>query len=405
MVDTQKIFNLIQSWGEFQSKLTDALPDPVFQGNKEALKLTCQLHRKYPAKLLQAFPWNRAYMRGLCGDVGVQLPEPVPPPPGGQCPNVSYRAWGRGIEQVNPGTGNYVPLRVQAGAPSLLTNIPAFTGAITKVQYYNDKGIPVSLEQYLSEGKDFTKAAYLYIYHAGTPSPRIITFVNSWGQAIIEFRRSDGLADTCGSLPPVYSDDPPINPPDFTKTVNIYNYNTDGSIRYTIPVTITIPVDINGGFDLDFDIGGNNVHIDLGGLHFGGTLNIGGGNTTNNITNNYGGGGGEIPFDPGDYVEEPPEPVGDEKEVKKPGIEFVLITVDSLPEKGKTILMNSESDNTFFAGYFRWLLAAPGGSYGYEEIPIRKKRQVFRNPGYTNGYRVYSVNGAVLSSQNYTIQP
>lgn len=391
-------------WAEFITKGKAPTPDPSNQVAKEALKLYCNINKKYPAKLLQALPWNRAYIKWLCDEVAVPLPEPEEQPPYGQCVGVMYAAWGSGIAQLNPGSGNNVPL-VSQGQMSRLSNIPLLPGKITRLQYINEKGQPVSASKYLSDGKTFTKPTYLQIYHGGSNSPHVVTFTNSWGQIIREFRRSDGLADVCGSLPPAYSEDPPTDPADFTKIVNIYNYNTDGSIRVTTPVPIVIPVGITGNFDFDFNAGGVDIHFDLGGISYSGGNTTGG--TTNNTTNNYyGGGGSNEVFKPEDYEEELPTPEEEEEQqVKKPGIEFVLVTVETMPDKNKTILMKNQNDNTFFAGYFRWLLDAPDGSYGYEEIPVRKKRQVFKNPGYTNGYRLYSVNGAVLSSKMYVIQP
>lgn len=391
-------------WAEFITKGKAPTPDPSNQVAKEALKLYCNIHKKYPAKLLQALPWNRAYIKWLCDEVAVPLPEPERQPPYGQCAGVMYAAWGSGIAQVTPGSGNNVPLTSQ-GQNTRLTNIPLLPGKITRLQYINEKGQPVSLSKYLSDGKTYTKATYLRIYHEGGSSPHVVTFTNSWGQIINEFRRSDGLADNCGSLPPAYSEDPLLDPADYTKTVNINNYNTDGSIRVSTPVVITMPVGITGNFDFDFNAGGIDVHFDLGGISYSGGGGSGGG-TTNNTTNNYyGGGGSNEVFNPGDYDEEvPTAEEEEEKQVKKPGIEFVLVTVDSFPDRGKTILMSSEADNTFFAGYFRWLFDSPGQTFGYEEIPIRKKRQVFKNPGFTTGYRLYSVNGAVLSSRMFILK-
>lgn len=109
-----------------------------------------------------------------------------------------------------------------------------------------------------------------------------------------------------------------------------------------------------------------------------------------------------------ELMEEPPtdceegEEVEDCEEIKE-GIEWVLIDVTTLPIKDKTIIHSDPENNTFFAGYFSWIVNA-GAAYRLEQQPIRKRRNAYKAPDGTQGYRAYTVNGAKIAIRQF-IQP
>lgn len=76
----------------------------------------------------------------------------------------------------------------------------------------------------------------------------------------------------------------------------------------------------------------------------------------------------------------------------------VRIEVTTPPVEGRSILLPNESDSTFFAGYFRWTNTQEGVMYSHPEQPIRKTRNTYARPDRANGFRFYSINGAVLQS-------
>ena len=109
-------------------------------------------------------------------------------------------------------------------------------------------------------------------------------------------------------------------------------------------------------------------------------------------------------FNPDDYspedIEESLEGV-EEEEKKRTDIEWVLLTITKYPPGGKTLLMGNEDDNTYFAGYFSWILNNGVEDYRLEEIPIRKSKMAFRSPRDVQGYRFYTVNRAAIKSTIY----
>ena len=382
---------LIDSWADFWSRLArNGLDKTGFPFTEGYVKAWCKVVQKYPNLVNIPF-YGRAFVKATCPPNG--FPDPpgrgVPNYPDLRCFGVKY--WVR-ISVSRKFNGQPSPIIL----PEL-----AVWGRIGDVGVRQDPAIGTSfLQAYVSgqnqNGQPFTATAA--IGGVGVTAEYI-------GYTA---RRDDGvgLPANCPIEYPDYDSDPPVDPIDFNPIIKfpIYVNNVITGYNY-----IPVKINLNPALDLgvDFDIGGDKYYFDFSGWNIGNPGNADGGGDKNPPGGGGGGGGGTggggdgsntgTEFDPTKLDE---SPVPDE-EMKKPGIKWAKVVVTKLPEAGKR-LMNTSADNVdHFAGFFSWTIDN-GGTCRMEEIPIRKRRYIFRAPLGATGIKYYPINGAILSVSVFT---
>jgi hypothetical protein len=468
---------LIKSIGDGTVK--GLLPDVYYKG----LQLGCKIYGKYLVKFPLA-PLPRWYGNTICSYVDRPLPPPPAPPfIGGRCIGVSYRIFCR--VELKDDTGEITISEASMNAIGAISQIVVATpesGADRRPYLYIQDNEPIE-----------PRGTVLAIYGNPYVSARLIS---------ASVTRRDGQPDNCGNPPAPPLVDVDIDPNDFNQIITINNYNFEGDLTDTKDFNVVIPtVNIKPTFEFDFNLGGIDFHIDMGGLSIkGGETDIDLGGLTANINNGLGDIKNSLDIDLGDIknsldidlgdiknsldielpdikntldielgdiknsldiklgdikntldvdvkpsledieditnnieeivedlknnpdssklvckykrrpfsrsnylpedVEESEESV-EEEEKERPDIEWVLLEITKYPPGGKTMLMQSSEDNTYFAGYFSWILNNSVDNYRLEEIPIRKEKMAFRNPGDVQGYRFYTVNKAKIKSTIY----
>jgi len=88
----------------------------------------------------------------------------------------------------------------------------------------------------------------------------------------------------------------------------------------------------------------------------------------------------------------------EEEEQEATNVTYVLVTVTTPPEYRKTILRPDPQDNTFYAGWFRWIVDIEGTKYSLPEMPINKPSIIFRRPDEATGYRLHTTNEAKVKT-------
>lgn len=352
----------------------------------------CQLWKAYPdqwtrnkllgGNLIEAF-WNN-----LCED---PPPPKFPPFEGGQCPvvyDIFYREGDIPGQEPSLNAGrNVTSARLQGPLTEVSVRETDFIAYLTVMNY-------AGVERKAEGG------------HRGSAYIRKVFVV-----------RADNQPDTCGNPPPVYPTTQAPQPGQETYDAPITN--NDGT-DFTVPlgwfdVDFNLPVTINvGPPQLDFTI---EINVDGVNLDFGpepempdGTpkpIGPGGENkdfndslddfaddindNINDIGDKIDDVGGLPSIDLNDY-DGTEIPEDEDEPIEDPEINFVRIDVLEVPKKYKTIVLPNPADNTFFAGYFSWLVE----DMRDVEIPIRKKQNVFVKPSWSTGFRAYPVNGAKL---------
>lgn len=349
---------LFQPWGGQGEGLGEAVGKYMVDTAKGIAEGACSIASKYPKKYL-VNPYARGLISGICSDTPTPVPQPDPPPfEGGQCPTIYA------VRYIVYSFSNQPFERVK----SLYGKIGSF---------------------FLAGGNLFAVAG-----RGGRPDAAIATAFDLAGPysrfEILSVTRTDGLEDSCGSLPDAYPDDPETDPEDFKKTIIINTYNSDGGITNTSEYNYNF----NGGstniFGGDVNIGGSSITLDLGGI----SVDV-------DNSRSIGGGGGNPPGSDNQDEEEVTSEEGEEEvEVESDKVLWVLITISKEPHRGKVILQPNQADNDYFAGYFYWIFNV-GAGYSYQLQPIRKLRTAFKAPEGITGYRAYAVNGARISVTQY----
>lgn len=366
------------NWRDIGENIGGAAKSFVQDTGEVILGGLCNIYSKYPKGLL-VNPYGQGLMNGLCSDLGTPIPPPSSPSwTGGQC-EVLYNCVVR-FRSTNLTTFQQYEYTNTQGNVS---------GAIT--------GIEREYVRYLAPGTSGSAnslgATEYKVYITNSQGGRrytanfFFTDGSTWDEAVlISVERADGLPDNCGDYPPEYPPDPPFDNNDFQYDVTINNYDGDSNITGSDTYNLNF-TNVEGDFNANLNLGGVDFTTNYNGFDF---------STT---TSSSGGGGGA-----NENLEEKEQEEKEEEEKEVPGIKYALVTVTTLPLAGKTILQSSSVNNTYFAGYFSWLIDINGVSYRLEEQPIRKIRTAFQAPDNATGYAYYAVNDARLQVVEYTQQ-
>lgn len=241
------------------------------------------------------------------------------------------------------------------------------------------------------------------------PNPPVITN--------IVITRADGLADDCGSLPPVV---PPYQPGSTTIIEDITYEPEGGGPQITIPATvilgfayvdananIRIPVTVNlGGIKIPLSLNVTTGDINLGGIR------VGSPDIDNKFDIRVGGPGGttippgtEPPIGPPpgepDYPEldEPPEPD------IEPIIIGAVVTTNNIVGRRDLLYQGGGNPNIEIPrlGFINFLNYVPGlGLAWSEDIPIKNLRHLVQNPW---PYGAVAVEGSPRNGVTWTITP
>lgn len=376
---------------------------------RQAKSFGCSLWNRYPKNFISSTPGTnalRGFWNTVCAEPPTNQPPTLPPPPpftGGQCCNKRYRIFmDLKIKRCYQNAQIYddMPQIVQQGKVLGIYLINAPPG-------FNANGIYLLFED--CSGNKFYRSVW------STTAPiasgaclvgsRFDPIANYLDPVASEYKITsivtlDGSPDNCGDPETDFPDTPDPNPGDENTNITI-NVEGDEANNFSFPLIwneIDFKVPLHFDFEvgkIDFNFDGININLNGGNSwHIEGGDDTGG-DITNDINNIFNGGGVTLNLN-GKDSEEGEET---EDETKKPlGLVAVKIDIVRPPKKGKTILMNNSDDNTYFAGYFSWLL---DGSRS-EEFAIRKSHHIFVRPSWAEGYRVYSVNGASLKTTIYT---
>lgn len=379
---------LVSRWQELNENLVQS---NNFGGQllRQVRNASCKLYSKYPNEF-DLLPLHKVILEHVCPDSPTPPQTPISPPfSGGQCEKgyrVTYRLRLRNItscqvvqDEVNktpilsgPIEGTYY----KTVANSITTSSKCRTGTDEPVTSL-ELGIRTATQDYGIVQGAFKDDDYGNYYSS---------------LDIIDVETADGSPDNCGDLPETYPPDPPIDPSDLAGDFTINNYNNEGDITnsFSVPFAYIAP-EFNFPFklrigDVDFQLNTDGLSDNSGG---GGSGGSGGNGTPDNDT-----------YIPDNYTEEelPTEAV-EEEEVVNSEIEYVLIDVTTPPIKGKSILFENSEDNDYFAGYFCWLIDTDSGKYRSPKIPIRNSKTYLKKPTEANGFRLYSVNNAILQTK------
>lgn len=343
-------------------------------------KAWCNVVQKYP-RLVGIPVYGKAFVSSVCPALGYPDPPYGTPPryPQGQCPGIQYDIFLNIRRQFNddpPVTYTSPRLRVY--------------GPITDIGIRQNPDIQTSFLEGYVLGKDEVGGEFI------TTTP--VGGVGFTGQLIYaNIFRTDGLPveidcyDPNEDLP----EDPPIDPSDFNPVVPFPRTDPDGNDTdpWYIPVQINLNPDVD--FNLDFDIGGDKYDIDYEGFQRRDAPPV-----LTPVPK-------PTPVDE-DVVEKDPVTTTPEEDIEQEieegeKLEWVLVDVVMPPRSGKTITYKDAADITYFAGYLNWLVDG-NESYMLPEIPIRKAKNAFSAPDGVKGYRIISVNGAILVARAYVQQ-
>lgn len=397
------IFRTWEAWGE---KFGSGTKDFITDTGTVVVKNVCGLYAKYPKRLVLN-PYAKGFMSGFCDDVGEPLPDPPSPPfTGGQCEDYYYLIASSRVEYWSAGTFGGAGQFIEYLYPCIDSRETTLQilGKIRSVEFEivgncanPDRANPdCSLGRIECQIKVLDSIGYQTapcILYKNNPfsSTTVVLSGSSYlkygtiERKLFDFQLVNGNPDVCGDREPEFPVDPPTDPNDFNKTVTINNYNNDGNVINENNYEINIPLDLGNNFDVSLTLGDSSVRVGLDGY-----------GTEDNNEKSPPKVGEELPPE----VNEEEEKQEEEKEVS--GIKYVLITITKFPSKGKTIIHPNSDNNTYFAGYFSWLISVNEINYRTEEVPIRKEKMIFKAPSDATGYAYYTVNKAVLKATEYT---
>lgn len=382
---------ILRTWEEWGERAGSGIKDYVGDTGEIVLKGVCKLYSKYP-KGLVLNPYAKGFAKGLCEQVNEPLPD-VPPPPfeGGKCDTLYY-AWGRYTNKNSSGCDGRGYWKSQYGVNP--NNVVSFTpkqapwGAFA-IELRDGNWIlvrPINKNYYDAETLNDEPAIPIY-YRAPEQECRNVntpTYGHSF--ATTKVRRKDGNPDNCGSYDPEFPPDPETDPNDFEYNTTINIYNNEGNVTNTENINVNISPNLSPDFEVSISLGDTNIDVDLSGYY---------------VTNRRSGGGGAGTSDTEEELEEEEQEEQEEEEKEVEGIKYALIIITKFPDKGKTILQTKSVNNTYFAGYFSWLVKINGVNYRKNEVPIRKEKTALKAPDDATGYAYYTVNGAVLKVTEY----
>lgn len=369
---------LIESWANFWTRRSlNPLARSIFPFTEAYIGAWCKVMQKYP-RLVNLNPYAVSFVRASCPPLGYPDPPSPPPPPiiEAPCNGVQYDIVLNITRQFNngsPSTYNSPILRIYGALQEIgIRQYPELETSFLQgfVAGFDENGVPAITTTDIG-GVGFTATLNYYVISRTDGSPNNLDCY-------------DPLAD----LPP----DPEINPRDFTPVVPIPRQDEDGNPLPPLEIPITINLNPNSELNLDLTIEGDKYDIDYEGFKKRDPPSF-----TRTFPTKKPGDDGVFESPPVEAEEEAVEEVVTEEEE----LLWVLVDVVQSPRGGKTITFSSAEDIVYFAGYLSWIVPF-GGSYKLPQEPIRKQRSAFKAPDGVSGYRIVSVNGAILSSRKYT---
>lgn len=394
----------LKSWEEIGNRAGEKSRTFVEDVGEKILEGGCRIASKYP----RSFPMNpyaRGFIGGFCADRNYPIPNYTPPTfTGGQC-ITEYRIIAScSAEHWEFDNDSEAQIYRATNYPSIDTQNyrVVITGKILGLKFIPGSGCPVDQVgrqrcdvgshtinlEIVTETQTFLLGASTY-----TQAPFEGAFKSIGGRAYwdkntlydqqFEILRVDNFPDNCGNPPDGLPEEPPLERRDFRYNVTINNYNANGDIINENTLSLEFSQVNKPNFEFDVDIGGAKFETNI---------------------NGFGGGGGGSSQDnenPEEDLEEEEQEELEEDEKIVEGIKYVLIRITKEPNKGKTILHKSAENNTYFAGYFSWLINVEGTNYRMPEQPIRKRKTIFKSPDDATGYAYYTVNNAGLQVTTY----
>lgn len=362
----------------------------------------CGLWNSFPDQITQnsslGASFSRGFMNSACAD------QTLPPPPtsdfeGGQCPGESYRIEYQGLRQNNDGsvsvTGNFVDTIGPIATQAPFSNLVLTYNGVVSTQIFNGK--PAIFQ--MNNGN-----INVFVDTAVAPMQQALFLFQTKGIGNIKFAREDGGPE-CGDPPPTY---PPTSPTanDYNTTVNI---NTEDGGVINVPITFSPTL---FSFPMNFDLGGVNVRIDIGGISF----NFGGRDASDiplplpdgqehpfpapndNPNESF----NPIPLPPpntDDFDEDVKDPMDPKEEDVGDELRFVRVTVTGIPANAKE-QFGDGAPNVFYCGWFEF----QSDSFNFPRRPIHFSQCIFDAPEGATGYAYTLYEGFTGFATVYTLK-
>lgn len=357
-----------EDWFEDLGSGAGSYVNDVFQNIADA---SCSLMQKYPNRFGLMAPFATGFAKEICARTPFPINPPAPPPfLGGQCCDVLYT----------------VQLDVWRQSPpnifqSFTLNLINVVGAIYQIDIGTD-GTGSSFLWYRIQSRkcDLTEVQTLSPLGGAGFTGGILD---------VRIFRQDGLPDDCGNVGGPLPPDPPFDASDFQFNFEIYNYDITGNQDTVNNFNVNFDFDIDNVFNNNFDLGGLEVNVDVGGINIGGRPP-----------------GGSASCCPTGIPEAPPEELTEQpvltEEEEISGIVYAKVEVVGLPTAGKRLFNNNPDNIDQFAGFFSWIINDGTGTWRMSEVGIRKRKYLFTAPPEATGVKWYAVNGATLSVSVFT---
>jgi hypothetical protein len=398
---------------------------------KGAFTWVCEMYEKYPNNWVLS-DFGKGLLDSTCPTMPVDLPQKFPPFSGGQCPigyeirsYLKVKRWDRSLAGCPGNEIGDVYLLAVARINGPITNISwsvsspssacsgiteSFNQATMTVT--NEAGATTFDPTGVRQAKDTEPTSFEEVSGAAQLSTSSY-FMPPYTEGTVFIQPiNPGDLDNCGDPEPVFPPDPPLDPNDYNKPINVDNDFGPGNpnnnnFDVTLVYEPTVP---NFEFPINVTVGDVNINIDVDEINIGGEGDGPGDvvpkdkldkidDTVTDINNKVDNlPGNEEPIEEDNYDTEPPTETETEEQVDDELIEWVRIDIINPPTHKMTILGNVVEDTVYFAGYFRWVY---NDGYTGEGIPIRYSKTQFKKPGGATGYRLYAINGAKLKTTIY----
>lgn len=352
----------------------------------------CQLWSAFPGFITQNQSLGASFVRGyfstMC-DPPTLPPPPAPPPfTGGQCPiryNISYKS-----AIISNGTFEKWSDETFVATPANLI------GPISNIVLLVNGTPDEDLEHWSFNGQGEEPAlntgTKTYIFRCTIPGGTVdVAQGTGRGRKFISVTPNSGQPDNCGNVAPdAYPDNPPDPDTDFVTNININN-NEGDNLNFPL---VYAPVNFN--FPMQFDLGGIDVTLDLGGITFEGG------------DNNYPDGlGDNLPDGQQDPVSSPPpkkvvcqddpplppeqdndldsEDLPETPSAEETGVEklkYVRIILTEIPQGKGVQWGGGAAPNVYIAGWMEFR----SGDFNYPRQPIHFQNNIFVAPDGADGF-------------------
>lgn len=371
-----------RSLNQLAENLGGSVPTLIDKLGEEIRQFSCELWELYPDRVAGDDDVGSSFIRGVMNEGCADLT--LPPPPqepfqGGQCEYLYKVAFRYGdVPGVPPtlNSGNNV---------CLLNNVVGPIQAVSGVIQGNSGTLSVveadgTLRQ-CTGGYDPGQDTAIFII------PPI------------------GFPDNCGNPPPEYPETNPT-PQDYQKTINI-NIAGGETVNYNLEYKPT-----NYSFPMEFDVGGLNVSLDLGGLDFnfsplgsdGFPLPLPNGNQSPLPAPRDDGGrqvgnAPTLPPNSDDYIEEEKTETDPKEEIIGAEIEFVKVTLTNVPANIKN-QFGDGAPNVLYAGWFEF----QADGYNFPRQPVHFNQCIYRRPEGATGYAYTLYEGISGKATTYKLK-